>query len=408
LSETSAVLGELDAFLTATLPEGWLESPGRRPVLDRAAFLCALGGAGWTVPHWAPEHGGRGLDTAAAVAVLDRLTDWGVPRRPVGSGIQLAGPTILAWSTDEVKRRFLPPIATGEERWCQLFSEPGAGSDLASLATSAVPDGDEWVANGQKVWTTLAEESEFGMLLARTDPGAPKHQGITYFGVDMRSPGVTIRPLINMAGEHEFSEVFLTDVRIPDAHRISPVGEGWRAAMTTLDAERLTLSGSRRSGSGRSENGIQGGKSIDEVRALVVGAGRRRDPTVRDRLMALHSRQQALRWTQRRARAGGPAASITKLMKSELNQSIQELAVTALGAGAQAWPVDGDGDGDRDPSSVDPGGAEIAHHFLRTRANTIEGGSSEVQRTIVGERILGLPREPDPYKGAPWRDVPRS
>ena len=234
---------ELEEFLESVLPEGWAEAVRAGDIdtvfalkdqMDNPAFVRQLGSAGWVAPNWDEAHGGRGLPFDVARKVLDVLDDWEVPRTPRGSGLPLAAPTIQQWSSEETKKRFLPKIATGEERWCQLFSEPGAGSDLASLGTTAVRDGDEWVVNGQKVWTTFGHQSEFAMLIARTDPDQPKHKGITYFGMDMNDTGVEVRSLVNMAGQNEFNEVFMTDVRIPDLYRISPVGEGWGAAHTCL------------------------------------------------------------------------------------------------------------------------------------------------------------------------------
>ena len=366
---------------------------------DNPSLVRELGRQGWVAPHFAPEHGGRGLSRQEARVALTLLAEREVPHVPRGSGLPLAAPTINLWASDETKRRLLPPLVTGEERWCQLFSEPGAGSDMASLATTAVRDGEEWVVNGQKVWTTFAHESEMAMLIARTDPDAPKHKGITYFGLDMRAPGVEVRALVNLAGQREFNEVFLTDVRVPDLNRISPVGEGWAAAMTTLSAERFALSGARKKRKATDE--ILGGKPFDEVRAMAQG----RDMGVvdRDRLVQRHIAGRTLSLTTQRARgraaAGkepGPEGSITKIAKASSNQRLQELAMDLLGADATAW------------STGDVDAADWITQFLRTRANSIEGGTSEIQRNIVGERVLGLPREPDPFKGHPWRDVPRS
>jgi len=276
--------------------------------------------------------------------------------------------------------------------WAQLFSEPGAGSDLASLACRAERDGDVWVVSGQKVWTTLGHEADIGMLLARTDPGAPKNKGITYFAVDLRAPGVELRPLIQISGEHEFNEVFLTDVRIPDSWRISPVNEGWAASNASLSAERITLSG-QKSG-GPQKRSILGGKTIDEVRALA----RERGVTAaqRERLVRAWIDGRVLSWTVGRVK--GPAGSITKVMKARSNQELQCLAIEILGTDSVAWSGDASG----------ATHAKYAREFLRTRANSIEGGTSEIQRNIVGERVLGLPREPDPWVGQPWKDVPRS
>jgi len=364
-------LDELRAFLDEHPYDG-----------DNPAFVRALGEAGWVAPHWAPEHGGRGLTGEQALEVYAVLDERELPRQPRGSGFVLAAPTILQHSEEATKRRFLPPIASGAERWCQLFSEPGAGSDLASLATTAVRDGDEWIVNGQKVWTTYGHESEMAMLLARTDPTAAKHAGITYFGMDMRAPGVEIRPLVQMTGETEFNEVFLTDVRVPDLFRISPVHDGWAATQTTLGAERFALSGVRKKKKASDE--ILGGKTIADVLAM---AGDRTDARARHYIA-----NRVLELTTARRLHG----SATKIAKARTNQELQLLAVEQLGARATAWEADDD---------EAPG---FIRELLRTRANSIEGGTSEIQRNIVGERVLGLPREPDPFKGQPWREVPRS
>ena len=412
---------ELRAFLAERLPEGWVEAAeaedddrldALRAGMDNRAFVRQLGAAGWVAPHWAPEHGGRGLDESTARAVYTELDRLQVPRTPRGSGFVLAAPTILQWSEEATKRRFLPPIVTGEERWCQLFSEPGAGSDLASLACTAVRDGDEWIVNGQKVWTTYGHESEMAMLLARTDPTSAKHQGITYFGMDMRAPGVEVRPLRQMTGEVEFNEVFLSDVRVPDLFRISPEGQGWGATQTTLGAERHALSGGARKRKASDE--ILGGKTVADVLALAgttlaaadsgqnADGGRphaaRRDHVVRS---YLDSRVLELTIARAKAQAAagkppGPEGSITKIAKASSNQGLQITAVELLGARATAWA---------DDDTDTPG---FIRELLRTRANSIEGGTSEIQRNIVGERVLGLPREPDPYKGTPWKEVPRS
>ena len=399
---------ELESLLLDVLPTGWADAVRAgdddtlselRSSIDNPAIVARLGAAGWVAPHFAVEHGGRGLADDDARDALGLLAAWEVPHVPRGSGLPLAAPTIRQWASDETKQRLLPPLLSGEERWCQLFSEPGAGSDMASLATTAVRDGDEWIVNGQKVWTTFGHESEMAMLIARTDPDAPKHAGITYFGLDMRSPGVDVRPLVNIAGQLEFNEVFLTDVRVADLDRISPVGEGWAAAMTTLGAERHALSGVRRKR--RAGDEILGGKPLAEVVAM-AGCSEL-DAISRDRLATAHTADRLLQLTARRARAAaaagrpaGPEGSISKIAKASTNQRLQELALDLLGADATAWPV---GDGEAQ---------EWTTQFLRTRANSIEGGTSEIQRNIVGERVLGLPREPDAFKGTPWRTVPRS
>jgi alkylation response protein AidB-like acyl-CoA dehydrogenase len=391
----SAPLDELVELLEEVLPPDWwraartgdgaaLEEVRRHT--DLGAVIGALGEAGWIVPQWSHRYGGRGLDeetTSAAWALLDGMD---VPRFPGGAGLALAAPTIFAHASEETKLRFLPAIAAGKERWCQLFSEPGAGSDLASLACRAVRDGDEWVVNGQKVWTTLGHESEMAMLLARTDPQMPKHKGITYFGVDLRAAGVDIRPLVQMTGEHEFNEVFLTDVRIPDLFRISAVGEGWNATATTLSSERLSQSKLR------SRKSILGGKTVDDL--LGVVRPRTLSAVSREAVAQAYVEDRILQWTAGRVR--GAAGSMTRIAKAATNQQVQELVLSIVGSEAIAWAVD------------DVAGRAYSREFLRTRANSIEGGTSEIQRNIVGERVLGLPREPDPYVGRPWEEVPRS
>ena len=387
------------------MPDGWIDAAEADDIgtvrrlrhdLDIRAFVAMLGRAGWVTPHWPVEHGGRNLDDDSAREAFDLLDQWSVPRIPRGVGLVLAAPAIRAFASEETKCLFLPRIATGEQQWAQLFSEPNAGSDLASLATSAVQDGQQWVVNGQKVWTTLGDEADFGMLLARTDPSVQKHRGITYFGLDLRSPGVEVRPLVQMTGESEFSEVFMTDVIVPDLHRISAVNEGWAATHTSLSAERVNLSGP--SGRQRQSRGILGGKTLDEVLGLAASVGVAGDPVRRDHVSAAYVESRLLALTVERSTADGrpgPAGSITKISKAHANQSLQELAMELRGAAGQAW-VEGDAEA-----------AGYVREFLRTRANSIEGGTSEIQRNIVGERVLGLPPEPDPYRRKPWKDVPR-
>jgi alkylation response protein AidB-like acyl-CoA dehydrogenase len=391
----SAPLDQLVELLEEVLPPQWwcavragdrLGLEEVRGHTDLGAVIAALGQAGWIVPHWGHRYGGRGLDEETASAAWALLDDMDVPRSPGGAGLILAAPTIFAHASEATKLRFLPAIAAGQERWCQLFSEPGAGSDLASLACRAERDGDEWVVNGQKVWTTMGHQSEMAMLLARTDPQMPKHRGITYFGVDLRAAGVDIRPLVQMTGEHEFNEVFLTDVRVPDLFRISAVGDGWNATATTLSSERLSQSKLR------SRKSILGGKTVDDL--LGVVKPRSLSAVARDGVARAYVEDRILQWTTRRVR--GPAGSMTRISKATTNQQVQELALSIVGSESIAWAVD------------DDAGPSYSREFLRTRANSIEGGTSEIQRNIVGDRVLGLPREPDPYFGKPWEEVPRS
>ncbi len=354
-----------------------------------------------------PE-GWGGLDAPPVLqrVVEQRLRDAGArgPEERHFFGLAMAGPSIVTHGSDEAKERFLRPMFTGEEVWCQLFSEPGAGSDLAAAACRAVRDGDEWIVTGQKVWNTLAHIADRGMLVARTNPELPKHKGMTYFALDMHAPGVEVRPLRQMTGEAEFNEVYLTEVRVPDTDRIGEVGEGWRVAMTTLMNERSTIGG----GSGPPR---QGSGAIAEAVRIWQEEGVDRNPVARDRLVQLWIEAEVLRLTNIRAsqmrRAGnpGPEGSIAKLMFTEVNKDIYELCVDLLGAAALL-------DYDYEMRRVDalglvgpPGSARKM--FLRARANSIEGGTSEIQRNILGERVLGLPGEPRTDKDTPWTDVPR-
>ena len=368
---------------------------------DYEAWYPTFADAGLVVPTWPREYGGLGVKTRVARAVDAELAPLNLGRLNV-LGLNLAGPTLMTWGTEAQKARFLPPIVRNEEIWCQLFSEPGAGSDLASLATRAVRDGDEWVVTGQKVWSTWAHFSHFGMLLARTDPGEQKRRGITYFLIDMHQPGVEVRPLKQITGEADFNEVFLSDARVPDANRIGEEGEGWKVANSTLSGERQMISGPGSGGVDRI-----GGSSVERLLDVARERGLIADPVVRQRLAALWSEQQIRRWTNSRvrdnARAGrlGPESSVGKVHSGELNQRTQALAVDLLGMDALAW----------DPSlveTVEGGLPRAVQGFLRSRANTIEGGTSEVNRNVLGERVLGLPREPDPYRDSAWEDVPRS
>jgi alkylation response protein AidB-like acyl-CoA dehydrogenase len=324
------------------------------------------------------------------------------PSAPLFFGLTMAGPTLVTHGSDEIRHRLLRPMFTGEEAWCQLFSEPGAGSDLAGLATRATRDGDEWVITGQKVWNTLAHIADRGMLVARTDPDVPKHKGLTYFALDMHAPGVEVRPLRQMTGEAEFNEVYLTEVRVPDADRVGDVGEGWRVAMTTLSNERTVIGG----GGGAP---LRGSGSIAEaLRIWRDGTGR--DAVARDRLVRLWIEAEVLRLTNMRASQNrkvgnpGPEGSIAKLMFAEVNKRVYELCVDLLGADALVG-YDYTMRRPQVPGLVGPPGSG-RKMFIRSRANSIEGGTSEIQRNILGERILGLPRDVRVDRDVPWSKVP--
>jgi len=360
-------------------------------------------GLAWV--HFPEGHGGLGVRPELNRVVEERLRRAGAqPQDPSTFFIALAGPTIVTHGSEEAKQRFLRPMFTGEERWCQLFSEPGAGSDFAGLGTRAVRDGDEWVVNGQKVWNTMAHLGDWGMLVARTDPDQPKHKGLTYFALDMRAPGVEVRPLRQITGEAEFNEVYMTDARVPDVMRIGEVGEGWRVALTTLMNERTAIGG------GGGGNSKRRGPIDEAVRIFKEREGR--SAAERDRLLQLWCKSEALRLTNMRAsqaaKAGnpGPEGSIAKLMLAEFNKKVTEFSVELLGA---AGMIDFDYTFRR-PENLSVDGAEggVRHSFLRARANSIEGGTSEIMRNILGEQVLGLPGEPRVDKDVPWVKVPRN
>ena len=364
--------------------------------------------AGLAWVHHPPGFGGLGLSRRAQRVADRRLRDAGAqPADPSAFFSALIGPTILTHGTDEQKRRYLRPMFTGEERWCQLFSEPGSGSDFAGLGTRAVRDGDEWVVNGQKVWNTLAHIADLGMLVARTNPELPKHKGLTYFALDMRAPGVEVRPLRQITGEAEFNEVYMTDARVPDSARIGAVGEGWRVSLTTLMNERTAI------------GGAVGGATTARAGPVagLVEAYRNMDPAVRtkahrDEVMQLWVRGETLRLTNARAahnaRSGnpGPESSVSKLMLAEFNKDLTAKVVDLEGP---AGMVDYDYEFRRPTEiSLDGKFGDAHHGFLRARANSIEGGTSEIMRNILGEHVLGLPGEPRVDKAIPWRDVPRN
>jgi alkylation response protein AidB-like acyl-CoA dehydrogenase len=364
-------------------------------------FLGAQFDLGLAWVHFPEGNGGLGLSPRLQNVVNARLGEAKVPspygRNPIGYG--MGAPTVVTHGSDAQKQRYLRPLFTGEEVWCQLFSEPGAGSDVAGLSTRAQRDGDEWLVNGQKVWTTLAHIARFGMLIARTDPEAPKHKGLTYFVVDMHAPGVEVRPLVQITGEAEFNEVYFTDVRIPDAERLSEVGEGWRVSITTLMNERVSIGGTvAPRGSGLIATAMHAWKQSDGT-----------DAVARDRLAKLWCEAEAMRLTNIRASqtrqrgTPGPEGSVGKLMMAELNQRIGNFVVNLLGPKAGLY------DGytfERPRHALDLSSPVKA--FLRVQANSIEGGTSNIMRNILGERVLGLPGEPRADKDMPWSAVPRS
>ena len=391
-----------DADRVADLARGVVadHDPKRVPIPE---FLGACYDAGLSWVHFPEGQGGLGLSRGLQ-AVADQVLQGAGGPVPLGlnpMGYGMAAPTIREHAqSDELKKQLLRPLATTEDIWCQLFSEPGAGSDVAGLATSAIQDGDDWVINGQKVWTSLAHRARWGLLLARSNPDLPKHKGLTYFVLDMHAPGVETRPLRQLTGQAEFNEVYITDARIPDTHRLGAVGDGWRVAMTTLMNERSALgaSGSRR-----------GAGTIEEAVSLWAARPELQTPVLRDRLAQLWLRAEAQRLTSERSRASatvggpGPEGSIGKMVGAELNQRIYEWCMDLLGAEGLLYHGYAMSGAHRDGDWRGP----IQQRYLRSRANTIEGGTSEVMRNILGERVLGLPGDLRADAGMPWKEIPR-
>jgi alkylation response protein AidB-like acyl-CoA dehydrogenase len=370
---------------------------------DPVQWLGARFDAGLAWVHFPVGLGGLGASRSAQQAVDEAFLAAKAPQpNPAAPviGYGMAAPTILKFGTDEQKQRFLRPLYTGEEVWCQLFSEPGAGSDLATLATRAVRDGDEWVVDGQKVWTTMAHVARWAILVARTDPSLPKHQGLSYFICDMTDPGVEVRPLRQITGEAEFNEVFLTDVRIPDAHRLGEIGDGWRVAQTTLMNERVSIGGMRIP---------REGGMIGPISQTWRERPELRTHDLHQRLLKLWVEAEVARLSGERLRqqlvAGQPGheGSGMKLAFARLNQEISGLEVELRGEEGllyDDWTM-------RRPELVDFTGRDAGYRYLRSKGNSIEGGTSEVLLNIVAERVLGLPAEPRTDKDVAWKDLAR-
>jgi alkylation response protein AidB-like acyl-CoA dehydrogenase len=358
-------------------------------------------GLAWV--HFAEGFGGLGLSPKYQKTINERIFGAGGPnpyyRNPIGYG--MCGPTVVVWGSEEQKKRYLRPLFTGEEVWCQLFSEPGSGSDFGGLSSRGVRDGDEWIVNGQKVWTTLAHVARWGLLVVRTDPDVPKHSGLTAFVVDMQGPGVETRPLRQMTGEAEFNEVYFTDTRVPDVERLGNPGDGWRVSLTTLMNERVSIGGAI---------SPKGSGPIGEVVKIWQGLPEeRKDGATKDAMMKLWVEAEVGRLTNIRASQNrkvgvpGPEGSTGKLASAESNKKVYDFAVSLMGADGLLY------------SSYEMARPETAMFsdsvqkaFLRSRANSIEGGTSEVMRNILGERVLGLPGDVRTDREVAWKDVPRN
>ena len=400
--EAEAFRGEIRAWLEENLPEGWFDDGFSMTSEERSDFnkqwTEKLYQGGWICASWPAEYGGKGLSTLQSVVLNEEFARVGAPLRADFFGDTLVGPTILQWGTDDQKRRFLPGILRGETAWCQGFSEPNSGSDLASLQTKAVLDGDEWVINGQKVWTTQAQYADYIFLLARTDPAAPKHAGISYLLVPMHQPGIESRPITQVDGSAEFNEVFFTDARCPKDNVVGGVNNGWKVAMTTLGFER---------GSSATTSYRRFLKEWEQVLAEARRTGAVGDASIRDRLTrswmdikvmqinGYRTVSDALNGTHHAARLG----ACNKMFWSESHRRTMELAMDVMGMDAQVLTGSGSAEGflpghrrGRDDYPV----SDLQSSFFFSRSETIWGGTAEIQRNIVGERALGLPKDPKP------------
>jgi alkylation response protein AidB-like acyl-CoA dehydrogenase len=391
----------IGTFLEESLPH-WLPAPWVDIVRARRAgdlreaagkeqyerWYQDFAATGLVVPRWPTRAGGLGLAGAEAGVVEQALAAHGVVRLGPFE-LSRVGEALARWGSEPLNEACLPGILHGREAWCQLFSEPGAGSDLPSLSTTASPIGDDWRVSGQKVWTSGADSADYGLLLARTSPEQPKRRGLSCFVVDMKQPGIVVRPLRQMTGDSSFNEVFLDDVIVPEWRRLGAVDDGWTIARAVLLGERRGISGS----------GAAEPLSFDfqvDVPRLLGPADAGRDSSRQD-AARLYAIQRTNEWRNRRlgSQANPAWASLGKLAQSELNQRGHERALMGLGLRAVAWEW------------ADSRALEVGDGFLRSRANTIEGGTSEIHRNAIAEGLLGLPREPDPFHQAPWTAVPR-
>ena len=382
--------------------------------VDQFTFRGEQFDRGLAMIHFPEGLGGLGLPPKMQGAINETIQanakTWYEDMALNPMGIGMAAPTLLTYASDEWKQRLMRPLYTGEELWCQMFSEPGAGSDVAGLSTRAERDGDEWRSNGQKVWTSLAHAATWGLLVTRSDPNVPKHNGLTYFFIDMHAPGVEVRPLHQITGEAEFNEVFFTDLRVSDDQRLGDVGDGWRVAITTLMNERTSLGG----GSARADVGpihdlLRLWRNRDQSRFSAI-----EESVLRDQITQVYIRSELHKLTSARARANrvtgnpGPEFSIGKLAQAELNQDIHEVAMSLLGTGALTYEPGFERrrpSGERRNATVD---VRMKAGWLRSQANTIEGGTSDVMRNILGERVLGLPGDVRVDKDVPFSQIPHN
>ena len=403
--EAEAFRTEIRAWLVENLPEGWFDEGVEMTAAEREAFdeewTAKLHEGGWICASWPTEYGGKGLSVIQNVVLAEEFANAHAPMRADFFGDTLVGPTILQWGTEEQKQFFIPKILSGEISWCQGFSEPNAGSDLASLSTRADRDGDEWVINGQKVWTTQAQYADYCFVLARTDQDAPKHKGISYLLVPMKQPGIEVRPIVQPDGSAEFNEVFFTDARCPIDAVVGGINNGWKVAMTTLGFER---------GSSATVSFRRFAKELDQIIDIARENGQINDPVIRQRLAQQWSRIQIMRINGLRtlsatlsgAKDPGVQAlgAMNKMIWSETHRDTMELAIDVLGMEGQILT------GTSEDDYIAGIGKRVAERnypvspmqvaFFFSRSETIWGGTAQIQRNIVSERVLGLPREPRP------------
>jgi acyl-CoA dehydrogenase len=386
----AAFRAEATAFLAAHAPRSFrsytTEGADMEEVFqEHVAWQKTLAEHGWGALTWPKPYGGRGLGPIEQIIWNEELTKRGAAHSMLAVGIGMAGPTLIAHGTEEQKQRYLAKLLHADEVWCQLFSEPGAGSDLASLATRAVRDGDDWIVSGQKTWCSGAQHAQFGILIARTEPKAPKHRGITYFLLDMKTPGIEVRPLVEMTGEARFNEVFLNDVRVPDAARLGPLHGGWAVTQTTLLNERMAM------------GGLSSLLEFDKLLAFVKERGAAADPSVRDEVARVYVELRSLQLLNARVvtklgRGQMPTAesSVMKLALARVMTRAAEAALKAMGPGALLrrgfWQ----------------------NEFLFAPAWHIAGGTDQVQKNVCAERVLGLPKDPHDPKDIPFDELPRS
>jgi alkylation response protein AidB-like acyl-CoA dehydrogenase len=431
---TEPYLAELQSFLESE----W------DPDLTVAEWWEKLGTEGWSAPAWPEAHYGRGLSPADAGRVARAIGDFGALGAPGGLGLLLAGPTIVTHGSDEQKKVWLRDIVTGQKGWCQLFSEPGAGSDLAGLNSKALRDGEEWIVNGQKVWTSAGHVADMGMLIARTDPDAPKHKGITYFGIDMHQPGIEVVPLKEMTGQALFNEVFLTDARTPADSVIGDYGQGWIVANTTLAFERAGLGagsghaaasaatpgtvagdldrragdfatggGGRRRGGGGGPGALAGAYGL--ILETAKATGQIDDPIVRQGLMRLHSLNEIARIGGQRLKAEKAAGrdlpgfgNLAKLSMSEILRLSRDLGLSVLGPAGTIHSYHGEGREVVSAADLPAFAPMLTGMALFAQGPPIYGGTDQIQRNIIGERVLGLPKEPGPAKDTPYSELPKN